>query len=102
METVWLEVPNAAVMTAVWLDGIVPAVMVKLAEVEPGVTVTVGGRVRRLSLLESETVVPLPVTVRFSVTAQVVVPAEFNVVDVQLSADTVLVAITGKVTALLT
>jgi hypothetical protein len=80
----------------------VPAVMVKLAEEEPGDTATVAGKVRRLSLLESETVVPFPDTVRFRVTVQVVVPAEFSDVEVQVTEDTVLVAVTGNVTTLLT
>jgi hypothetical protein len=102
IETVWLEVPNVAVMTAVWLDGIVPAVMVKVAEEDPGATAAVAGTVRRLSLLDSETVVPSPDTVRFRVTVQVVVPAEFNDVETHVTEATVLVASTGKVTALLT
>jgi len=64
--------------------------------------VTVAGAVSRLSLLEMVTVVPLPATVRFSVTVQVVVPDEFKEVETQVTDDTVLTATTGKVTALLT
>ena len=79
-----------------------PAVIVKLNELDPAGTVIVAGSVSRLSLLESATVVPLPDTVKFRVTVQVVVPAEFNDVETQVTEDTVLVADTGNVTELLT
>ena len=102
MVAVWLDVPNVAVMTALWLDGIVPAVAVKFAELDPAGTVTVAGTVRSLLLLASPTVALLPVTVSVRVTLQLVVPFEFKEVALHATEATVLVADTGKVTTLLT
>jgi S-ribosylhomocysteine lyase LuxS involved in autoinducer biosynthesis len=53
------EVPFAeAVTVAVWLEAIVPAVAVKVAEVDPEATVTEAGTVRDVELEDNETVVP--------------------------------------------
>ncbi len=57
-DCVW-ELPfSDAVMTAVWLVDIVPAVAVKLDHVAPDATFTEAGTVSAAALLESDTVIP--------------------------------------------
>ncbi|MGD0669124.1 MAG: hypothetical protein ABSB23_16320 [Bryobacteraceae bacterium] len=79
-DCVW-ELPfKDAVMTAVWLVEIVPAVAVKFAELAPDTTLTEPGTVNAVTLLDSVTVIPPVPAACESVTVQVDVPPELRLV----------------------
>jgi len=83
-----LEVPfRLAVRLAVPLDGMVPAVAVKLAAVEPAGTRTDAGTVKDELLDERATVAPLAGAAWVNVTAQVVEVPEVRVESEQFNPD---------------
>jgi len=75
-DCVW-ELPfNEAVTIAVWLVEIVPAVAVKFAAVAPDATLTDGGTLNAVTLLERATVIPPEPAACDSVTEHADVPPE--------------------------
>ena len=96
-----LVLPYVAVIVAVWLVEIVPAVAVKVAVVAPAGTLTDPGTDSRLSELESEMVVVPVATATLRSTVQVLVPPEASVVGSQVTDDNRGAAKTGIVTILL-
>jgi hypothetical protein len=101
MLSVELVLPYVAVIVAVWLVEIVPAVAVKVAVVAPAGTLTDPGTDSRLSELESEMVVVPVATATLRSTVQVLVPPEASVVGSQVTDDNRGAAKTGIVTILL-
>jgi hypothetical protein len=74
-----------AVTTAVWALVTVPALAVKLTELEPEAIVTDAGTLSVLALLESATVTPAEPAGPDTVTVQAAVPPELRLAGVQVS-----------------
>ncbi len=85
---VFADAPRLAVRVAVCADRIDPAVAVKLAAVAPAAIVTEAATGSSVLLLESDTDAPSVGAALRIVTVQVVTPAEFRLVGLQLRADT--------------
>jgi len=99
-DTVLLKPPYAAVTVAVALAGIVPALATKVAEVAPAATVTEAGTVRVALLLLNATGAPPDGAPPDSVTLHVVDAPDPRLVELQVSAETV-IGVNDSGTALL-